>query len=291
VVALASTDLSESAMQRPNNIDHPFFAYGIFRPGQLGFFQLKDLVSQIILSDMAGSLLLRDGLPIIDPHGRGNVKGALLCFATSKAAEAYARISSLEPYRHYRWGEAQASGRIANVLFGRSPRKGSIPCEKDQWDGWDDPLFTSALAVVEETLSSQKEFEWDLKPLFKLQMAYLLLWSAIERYVSLRYHLGDKVTEKVKQLATEVAFVDGLRQHAKQRREIYRADRPEQKVVLDPQSPEKALQYYYQIRSNITHRGKGVVQDHERILKSLSEVLSIFRGVLKAASTDAVPTI
>jgi len=59
--------------------------------------------------------------------------------------------------------------------------------------------------------------------------------------------------EKVNQLATEAAFADGLRQHAIARREIYRADRPSEKVVLDPQSPAKALAYYYQIRSNITH--------------------------------------
>ena len=175
------------------------------------------------------------------------------------------------------------------MLFGRSPTKGSIPCEEDQWDGWNDPLFTSALAVVAETLSSQKEFQWDLKPLFRLQMAYLLLWSAIERYVSLRYHLGNKAMEKVNQLTTEAAFADGLRQHATQGREIYRADRPGEKVVLDPQSPIKAIEYFYQLRSNITHRGKGVVRDHERILKSLSELLSIFRGVLKAARTDAQP--
>jgi hypothetical protein len=54
------------SMQQPINISHPFFAYGIFRPGQLGFFQLKDLVSEILdPNEIAGSLLLRDGLPII----------------------------------------------------------------------------------------------------------------------------------------------------------------------------------------------------------------------------------
>jgi len=57
-------------MERPADINNPFFAYGIFRPGQLGFFQLKELVSDIIeASQVAGSLLLRDGLPIIDPSG------------------------------------------------------------------------------------------------------------------------------------------------------------------------------------------------------------------------------
>jgi hypothetical protein len=44
-------------MERPNDITLPFFAYGIFRPGQLGFFQLKDLVNDITdPSEIAGTL-------------------------------------------------------------------------------------------------------------------------------------------------------------------------------------------------------------------------------------------
>lgn len=98
------------------------------------------------------------------------------------------------------------AGTPANVLVGRYPKKDSCACEDAEWYGWNDPLFTAALDVVEETLESQN-FEWNLKPLFRLQMAYLLLWSSIERYVSLRYHLGDRVTEKVGHLANEAAFV------------------------------------------------------------------------------------
>src|SRR6185437_10953488 len=289
---LPSADISTLAdtMHRPVDTERPFFAYGIFRPGQLGFFQLKQLVSKIQASQVVGSLLLRDGLPIIDPKGAGHVNGAMLSFTTSKAAkEAYDRISALEPDKHYRWGEDHISGVSVNVLFGRSPRKGSVPCEDDEWDGWEDPLFRSALDVVDETLQSQKQFEWDLRPLFRLQMAYLLLWSVIERYVSLRYHFGNKVMEKVNHLACESAFGLGLKRYVTERRDVHRADRPDQKVVLDPESPEKALAFYYQIRSNITHRGKDVGRDHERILNSLCELLSIFRDVLRAARADAQP--
>lgn len=274
-------------MERPRNIGLPFFSYGIFRPGQLGFLQLKELVRERIEpAHVRGSLRLRDGLPIIDEQGSGEVNGVLLHFEPSRAAEAYDRIARLEPDNHYRWEEASADGKPANVLFGRSPKKGSIPSEDGEWDGWTDPLFTSALEVIEETLDSEQQFEWNLKPLFRLQMAYLLLWSSIERYVSLRYHLADKVMEKVDRLADEPAFAEGLRKHVKEPREVYRADRP-QKVVLDPTRPSRALSYYYQIRSNITHRGKAVVRDHHRVLQSLRELLPIFKGVLIAAKESA----
>jgi hypothetical protein len=147
--------------------------------------------------------------------------------------------------------------------------------------------FTEALDVVEETLRSQT-FDWrNLKPLFRLQMAYLLLWSSIERYVSLRYHLGDKVTQKVNQLAREAAFVTGLRAHVHEERTVNRADRPGEKEVLDPESPKKAVGYYYQVRSNITHRGKGIVRDYDLLHESLAELLTIFREVLREAERDA----
>jgi len=141
--------------------------------------------------------------------------------------------------------------------------------------------------VVQETLTDSQKFNSDLKPLFRLQMAYLLLWSSIERYVSLRYHLGGKVSEKVNQLADEPPFAEALRREVTGTREVYRADRPTERAVLDPNQPRRALDYYYRVRSNITHRGKGVLRDHLILQYSLAELLPIFRAVLKAAQDDA----
>lgn len=275
-------------MGRPLDIDLPFFAYGLFRPGQLAFFQLREFVSSV--DDGAqteGSLLLRDGLLIIDPaEVTGRVVGALLKFQPERAGEAYDRISAMEPGKHYLWHVAQVDGTTANVLVGRSPGKGSVPCEVEDWNGWNDALFIEALEVVEETLNSQ-DAGWNLKAMFRLQMAYLLLWSSIERYVSLRYHLGNNVAQKVGRLALEPAFAESLQHHVKGRREVYRADRPTDKEVIDPNSPDKAVRYYFQVRSNITHRGKGVFQDYHLLKDSLKELLPIFREVLKAAEYSA----
>lgn len=198
----------------------------------------------------------------------------------------------MEPDKHYRWHVAPVEGTPANVLVGRSPSKGSDHFEHAEWNGWSDPLFTDALDGVEETLGSPGllVIDQDLKPLFRLQMAYLLLWSSIERYLSLRYHLGEKPNEKVRHLAGEAAFATGLHAHIDEKRRgevVYRADRPGEKEVLDPESPEKAVRYYYQVRSNITHRGKGVVRDYDLLHDSLAELLPIFREVLEEAKRDA----
>ncbi|MBV9868551.1 MAG: hypothetical protein JO316_24620 [Abitibacteriaceae bacterium] len=268
-------------MELPPNITLPFFAYGIFRPGQLAFHRVKDLVQETRTQrSIRGTLRLRDGLPIIDPTGHGEVQGDVLFFEPNAQADAYQRIVDIEPDKHYRWDVAISNGVQVNVLFGRSPRKGSIECE-GQWDGKSDPLFTSALEVVEETLQSNAEFDWNLKPLFGLQMAYLLLWSSIERYVSLRYHLGSRVTHKVDLLAQEPSFAEALHTNVTRNRELVRADKPQEgKLKLDPNNPESSLKYYYQVRSNITHRGKAVVGDYEILKDSLSELLPTFRYVL-----------
>jgi hypothetical protein len=275
-------------MERPQDIHLPFFAYGVFRPGQLAFFKLRDLVDAIQdPTRVSGRLLLRDGLPIIDSTiTTEKVQGALLTFRPRRAAEAYDRIVAMEPDNQYRWHEARVAGTSANVLVGRSPKKGSVPCEDAEWSGWADPLFNEALDVVEETLNS-RDMDENLRSVFKLQMAYLLLWSSIERYVSLRYHLGANATDKIKKLAKESAFAENLRRYSTGPRYIFRTDRPADRETLDPDSPGKAVDYYYQVRSNIAHRGKGVFQDYAVLRNSLLELLPIFRGVLKAAELDA----
>jgi hypothetical protein len=275
-------------MDVPVDLDRPFFSYGIFRPGQLAYFQLRDLVSRAESAQARGTLLLRDGLPIADPAGHGYIIGTLLTFGSGQAAIAYERVTRMEPDRHYRWHRAELDGVIANMLVGKSPKRGSVPCEDVEWNGWSDPLLTTALDVVQETLAGSKEFEWDLKPLFRLQMAYLLLWSSIERYVSLRYHLGEDVMAKISRLAGEPAFAESLRGNVTGTRTIYRTDRPVDREILDPGSPGKSLNYYYQVRSNITHRGKGVVQDHKVLVRCLEELLVIFREVLKVARQEAI---
>jgi len=64
---------------------------------------------------------------------------------------------------------------------------------------------------------------------------------------------------------------------------VQRADRPTDHYELTPDDPRNSLNYYYQIRSNITHRGKGVVRDHDIVRASLKELLEIFTELVRAA--------
>ena len=273
-------------MNPPTNSTLPFFAYGIFKPSEISYFQIKDFVEKIEDVTIKGRLLVRDGLPIFDSSGQESVSGTLIYFFSDKQHEAYQRISEIEPDKHYHWKTHDYNGKSINILHGRSPDKGSEFLDAQKWNSWEDPLFNSALDVVKDTLKDNLKFKNNLQPMFRLQMGYLLLWSSIERYVSLRYHLADGAHKKIMKLAEESSFESALKNVVKREDKVYRADRPTEGYALDNSNPKESLEYYYQIRSNITHRGKGINRDHDRVKNSLKELVDIFDKVLLSAKNN-----
>jgi hypothetical protein len=280
-------------MNNPANIALPFFAYGLFQPGQLGFDRIDQHVHKWQMPcATGGTLWIRDGIPLLELGGSDKISGTLVFFLPTDAALAYQRICEIEPDAQYRWGEIDVTYHVghgdtsarANALIGRKPKRGSVLFEGNAWDGRNDPLFKEGLAVVEDILNRNLHFDNDFKSLFSLQMAYLLLWSAIERYAGLRYHLGNEPMKKVLQIATDPTFIKELsRLPADSKRIVFRGDDPEVKERFQPDNPKKTLKYYYQVRSNLTHRGKAANNDFVIILEALRDLLPIFNRVLDDA--------
>lgn len=52
-------------MNLPIKTSLPFFAYGIFKPGQLCFSRISALVERIIKCNVKGTLKERDGIPLL----------------------------------------------------------------------------------------------------------------------------------------------------------------------------------------------------------------------------------
>ena len=132
---------------------------------------------------------------------------------------------------------------------------------------------------VESLLKNNPKLDNNFKHLFRLQMAYTLLWSSIERYTSLRYHLGANATQKVYNISNEKSFSNSLKKNVKHYREVY-CTTDLKKVCLNPDDTLSSIKYYYQVRSNVVHRGKSVIQDFTILKKSTHELLNIFRDVL-----------
>lgn len=67
-------------MKEPQNIALPFFAYGVFKPGQLSFLQIREFVKEFRDTvSIPGALRLRDGFPLLDREDhQQHVKGSLI---------------------------------------------------------------------------------------------------------------------------------------------------------------------------------------------------------------------
>lgn len=287
-------------MDRPSNLQRPFFTYGIFKPGQIGHFKLREYVDRSEAATVGGELWERDGVPLLDTIQTHDIHGDVLWFTSDRLEEAYDEITDIEPEDQYEWKEIKANTESGeeqvNALVGIEVHRGGNMLQNSNNDyvtNWDgrrhDPMFKEGLEVVEETLiNCPDSAEADLKDFFQLQMAYMLLWSAIERYTSLRYKLKGRIGPKLDKLSEEEGFREGLRDVVGGReREIFRADDPNESYQLDSDRPRQSISYYYQIRNNITHRGKGIRQDFEILSSGLDQLYEIFTDhVLEEAFKD-----
>ena len=290
---MESKQPDDGGLGPPVRIDLPYFSYGLFKPGEIAHGQIEPLLDgEPVETAVAGALYVRDGLPLLDPGGTDPVLGYLLRFRVVDAEEAYGRISAFEPPRHYRWDTVGLMGskETANALVGRSPNKGSIRDEEGLWTGRHDPVLTVGPSVVRETAeqfagqefaSAARPDDFDWPRLFRLQMAYLFLWTVIERYAALAYGPSLEAMQKVRRLGEDPAFEQALKRVVTRSGRVHRSDKPTDHADLNPDRGYGSALYYYYVRSNITHRGKGAWRDGEIVRRSLLELLEIFREVLE----------
>ena len=274
-------------MEPPRDTQLPFFSYGIFKPGELGHHQLREFIEDRKSCSISGRLNIRDGLPLMDSDGGRTVTGWLLFFNPGKSVEAYNKICKMEPGKQYYWKEREINGYRVNILEGKSLNKGSEEfIDRGYWTGSKDPLFTTALKLIGDILNDNRDFKEDLIPTFQLEMAYLLLWTSIERFVSFRYNIEATPDEKVSLLALDSNFKELLASTSIEDRTLFSAKDPEDKITLNRNNPKKAAKYYYQVRCNVAHRGKAIATDHHKLVMSLEELLAIYSEIIKRSFSE-----
>ncbi len=271
----------------------PFAAYGVLRPGEPAYPQVKEYVVSVEPVDLPGSLYIRDGLPLLkldlELKGRG-VLGHVLHFCSGSSAEAYQKICEFEPPKHYEWSCVQTATGSTNVLKGKRPQQGSEPWEEHEWSSWQDPVFDHALPIINNVVNDiglfkfestpPDSFDWDR--FFRLQMAYLLLWSAIERFCSLAYGPALNPEEKVRSMAQDDRIASLFKEFVRRTDTVLDARDPDDSYTLNPDNPKKSLLYYRQVRNNLSHRGKSANRDGEKVRLALTELLPLFEAVISA---------
>jgi hypothetical protein len=121
-------------------------------------------------------------------------------------------------------------------------------------------------------------------------MAYKLIWTAIERYLLLRYAENGKVQPPDRdKMAGEEAFQDAVEKWVnRDSDEVLNLLYPGREAKkLDKENPEAVLKFYWQLRNNVTHRGKGVRMEYGLLRNSLDELHHIFTEVLDSAFESA----
>jgi hypothetical protein len=92
-----------------------------------------------------GHLKVRDGLPLFDPNGSGNVGGFLLIFTPESGKLAFEKICAFEPKNVSFWTELRFETSTANVLQGKKMGRGRpVVLESNEWTFRIDPVFPSA---------------------------------------------------------------------------------------------------------------------------------------------------
>lgn len=278
-------------MNLPADIKLPYIAYGLFKPNELAYNQVKEFVEDIPYEiRINGSIYVRDGLPLLKIGGSKILTGYLIKFRENSSNEAYGKISKFEPEKHYRWEKYTLNdGSYANILIGRSPEKASIHFERTEWNSSNDPVFKECLKVIRDIVEISAEIEFksshpdyfDWERLFKLQMGYLLLWTAIERFCSLNYGPTLGPEKKIRRLGEDNGFKIALMEIVTREHRIYDCRDPENSYNLSSGNSLQSIKYYRQVRHNLSHRGKATRKDGEIIRLSLIELLKIFESLLK----------
>jgi hypothetical protein len=281
-------------MALPSNPEIPFFTYGLFQPGEPSHRLLQSLLASPATTDrVSGNLFVRDGLPlaVLEPH-QHEIQGSVLYFSPASRLNAYELISNFEPASLYRWETTVTlENQIdVNILVARRPCRGHMePFEGDRWSYREDPVFRHGLRVVADSLldfgsepfkSAPPDF-FDWPRFFRLQMAYMLLWAVIERYTAFTFGPDLEPMERVRRLGELEKFQLAVSNRVS-RKATVTDSRNLDAYQLDSESPKTAAKYYYQIRNNLSHRGKGAWHDGELVRNALRELLQIFEDVLDA---------
>ena len=284
---MSGADQSQ-AMDLPKRLDWPLFVYGALKPGFPAFEAIRALVETFTRDVVTGELWVRDGLPLLSKSGHGSVDGYLLHWKPGQADNGYAAVCAFEPRKHYAWSEVTLkTGAQANALVIRFPTKGNPQrLDSSSWSLTNDPAFGPGLETVQRVLEEvDRMSDSDKWPrFFRAQMAYLLLWSILERLSALCFGPGQDPMQRIKKLHELSGMKDLVSLTVQRKDKVFDSRNPKTDIRLDRTDAKKCFEYYYQVRSNLSHRGKSMFKEIDKVHCSLKELLAItqqFLGKLK----------
>jgi len=259
-----------------------FFAYGIFKRGQLAYSKISDCVESVAPDEIHRKMHIRDGMPLVlGEDDDFTTKGDKIHFGEN-AKCAYKRISDTQPANIYKWDTVEIDEETFNILitdningtFEHVDNEGDY---LNDFDGHEDPFFSQVPVFIEEELEKIVE---DENFIFKIQMYYMLLWSAIERYCKLKYDVSNVEGDYLKELSNDEVFINAFESVNPNGRGPIYAAKNASPFYYNKSRPNYIINYYYTIRCNVAHRGKEPENSTDKLISSLKDLLKIFKKMI-----------
>lgn len=284
-------DVLVPGLGEPRDPDGPLFVYGLLQPGELAYSLIAEHVADSLPGTVSGCLRLRDGLPLLDASVTGQVLGHLLRFDPPTRRQSWEVVAGFEPGSQYQYDtvavDLDGEQVQANALVGRQLGRGTAPEMTDRWSAAFDPVFVEGLAEVltmtieaaPEGVAVQPDQPELWHQFFRLQAAYLLLWAVVERYTAFRYGPGLAAGERVGCLGRDATFQAAVVEAGAVPDVVYDSRTPANKDQLRADG-SGAADYFYRVRSNLSHRGKSAFRDGQLVFKTLVELHDAMRLLL-----------
>jgi len=286
----------------------PYFVYGTLKPSEIAHYQIKDLIDAIKPARLTNyALYLRDGIPVIFKTQNWNVDGFLFWPKEGQQNQFKETLDSYEGERLYSLQKThimidheqiECLTYVGNHLLGSH-----VEPLHEPWSSKDDPIFSMSFPQLFEDIKECIDKDISTGPEIKywsfyndLTSKYLLLITIVERLAylycgesfTLKDSNGDKVifNDRIMKRITTVGKLDefldaynevnnlGNLYHVK----IY--DSRDARKSLDTRKPKEALEAWYQVRSNLQHRGKSAREDVKTVRNSLVSLANIIKVLL-----------
>ena len=290
-------------LKPPANINLPFVAYGIFRPGDISFLFLKDYLEvDPIRESIIGDIRIRDGVLIFsnkDADSPGSRKEKIdvyiLKFKKEQSSKAYKYIYQKEPDNLYEWGEIKVGGELCNILIAKDIENGS----SRDFDGealsyysikniyWKEVLKLVEIESKQISSSkndpdfSQQNHTYIYRLFLKTQQLYILQWTELERFAYFRFpganskHRGDSLFKLINSNGLGYYLDFKLKQD-----KIYNILNLKENYKLTKNN-KLGFEYYNALRNNIVHSGKTYLEDFPKLEKGLKEIYIIVKRIIE----------
>lgn len=294
-------------MKGDEHLATPYFVYGTLKPDEIAFYQIKDLIEVVKPAQVKDfALYIRDGIPLIfkSPNWPA-LDGYLIWPKQDKEVEIEKTLNAYEGDRLYIREKIVATYENKQVdcftYVGRNPVGSNAEPLHGSWFGRDDTIFSNSFPslfkniknLVRADISSGPDIDdWDYYN--ELTSKYLLLVTIIERLAYLfcgevftikeikndKDFYNDRIMKRITALGKCSQFQEaykeveklGLLHHV----EIF--DSRDARKRLNSKRSKEALESWYQVRSNLQHRGKSARKDVRTVrdsLVSLANIMSI----------------